>query len=103
MLVHSIDTLNRSRRLVIPVTCVAMFLAHSVSASAQDGMTFRCEDLRSAGLVLVPVTSPDYDALLADIQNRIDHPPVEPQIMPPPLRRMMFGKISPGKRSTSAI
>jgi hypothetical protein len=82
---------------------VAIFLACSVSSSGQDGMTFRCEDLRSAGLVLVPAISPDYDALLADIQNRIDHPPADPQIMLPPLRKMMFGKISPEKRPTSAI
>ena len=66
-------------------------------------MTFQCEDLRDAGLVLVPVLSPDYQPLLADIQHRLDTPPPGPPIIPDQLRHMFFGKVSPEKRPTSAI
>lgn len=37
-------------------------------------MTFQCEDLRDFGLVLVPQSSPEYEAPFADIQRRVDHP-----------------------------
>ena len=37
-------------------------------------MTFRCEDLRDFGVVLVPPSSPDYEPLFADIQRRVDRP-----------------------------
>jgi len=37
-------------------------------------VNFHCEDLQSAGLVLFPPLSPDYQPLLKDIQDRIDHP-----------------------------
>jgi hypothetical protein len=56
-------------------------------------MTFRCEDLRDFGLVLVPPSSPDYDPLLADIQRRN-----EAQIS-----RVLQGRISPERRPKSAI
>lgn len=82
-----------SRRIL---SIAAILLANIVQASAQDAPTFQCEDLKAAGLVLVPVSSPDYDALLGDIRKRIDNPP-------PGAPRMMFGKISPEKRATSAI
>lgn len=55
----------------------ALVLVNVGSATAQNRTTFRCEDLRSAGLILVPPSSPDYDPLLADIQRRIDHPSPE--------------------------
>jgi len=38
-------------------------------------MTFRCDDLRENGLILVPNTSPEYDPLLEDIQRRIENSP----------------------------
>ena len=63
-------------------------------------MTFRCEDLREHGLILVPNTSPEYDPLLEDIQRRIENPPPG---MPANLQRMFVGSIDPERRSTSAI
>jgi hypothetical protein len=38
-------------------------------------MEFRCQDLRDAGVVLVPPDSPEYKPLLAEIQRRLDHQP----------------------------
>ena len=66
-------------------------------------ITFQCEDLRSAGLELVPVTSPSYEALLTDIQHRLDNPLPEIAAWPAILRRMTFGTIDPARRATSAI
>jgi hypothetical protein len=63
-------------------------------------MTFRCEDLREHGLILVPNTSTEYDPLLEDIGRRIENPPPG---MPPGLHRMLVQAIDPEKRSTSAI
>ncbi len=63
-------------------------------------MTFRCEDLPEYGLILVPNTSPEYDALLEDIQRRTENPPAG---MPPNLYRMWVGTVDPEKRATSAI
>jgi hypothetical protein len=63
-------------------------------------MTFRCEDLREHGLILVPNTSPEYDPLLEDIQRRIENPPPG---MAPDLYRMWVGTVDAHKRETSAI
>ena len=63
-------------------------------------MTFRCEDLREHGLILVPNTSPEYEPLLEDIQRRIENPPPG---MPANVHRMFVGAIDPEDRSTSAI
>lgn len=63
-------------------------------------MTFRCEDLREHGLILVPNTSLEYDPLLEDIQRRIENPPPG---MPANVHRMFVGAIDPEDRSTSAI
>jgi len=37
-------------------------------------MKFRCEDLPQYGVVLIPPSSPEYAALIADIQNRVANP-----------------------------
>ncbi len=37
-------------------------------------MEFRCEDLREHGVVLIPPSSREFAGLLADIQQRLDHP-----------------------------
>lgn len=66
-------------------------------------MNFHCEDLQSAGLVLVPPSSPDCQPLLKDIQDRIDHPSREVAAIPEQIRSFIVGKISPEKRDTSAI
>jgi hypothetical protein len=87
-------------RCFVAITAVAV--AGVLLSGGQDNMIFQCQDLKNAGVELVPVTSPDYDALFKDIQQRIDNPPAGPSI-PERLRRMMFGRISPDKRSTSAI
>jgi len=93
----------------MPARRVPLFIAEAqanlpTEAGMQtDGATFQCEDLSSAGLVLVPVSSPDYESLLNDIQHRIDNPPPEVAGMPEMLRRFMVGRIDPDKRATSAI
>jgi hypothetical protein len=67
------------------------------------GMKFRCQDIRNAGLVLVPVTSPDYEPLLRDIQHRIENPVPEVAALQPRLREILLGKIDPARRATSSI
>jgi hypothetical protein len=52
-------------------------------------MQFRCEDLRDAGVVLVPVGSPEFSPLLADIKRHLESPPAGSR---PPL---------PGRRDES--
>ena len=54
-------------------------------------------------MVLVPSSAPDYEPLLTDIRQRLDHPAPEAATMPEQIRRMMFGTISPEKPATSAI
>src|SRR3954471_6819953 len=66
-------------------------------------MTFRCEDLKDAGLVLIPATSPDFAPLLSDIQERMDNPPPEVAGMTEFVRRMNVGNISSEDRATSAV
>jgi hypothetical protein len=46
-------------------------------------MEYRCEDLPQFGVVLVPPSSPEYAALLADIQKRLANPlPGSPPTFP---------------------
>lgn len=50
-------------------------------------MEFLCEDLREHGVVLIPPSSPEYEALLAGIRSRADHlvagsPPLPEQLRP---------------------
>ncbi len=66
-------------------------------------MTFRCEDLRDFGLVLLPPSSPEYDYFLANIQQRLDNPSPEAAVMPQQFRRAMSGEIIAEERATSAI
>jgi hypothetical protein len=62
-------------------------------------MEFLCEDLRQFGVVLIPPSAPEYDALLADIRWRVDDP-VEGS---PPLLERIRGRINDADRETSAI
>ena len=62
-------------------------------------MEFHCGDLPQYGVVLVPPTSPEYDAMVADIQRGSDHP-VEGS---PPLPETMRVRIGEQDRETSAI
>jgi hypothetical protein len=69
-------------------------------------MTFRCEDLRDFGLILVPPSSPDYDPLLKDIRQRIVPDPDiagMPEMFREVMGRFMGSQITPEKRATSAI
>jgi len=67
------------------------------------GMVFRCEDLRGVGLVLVPVTSPEYGPLLSEIQRRIENPAPEFADVRPIVWRVFVGTIDPTLHATSAI
>jgi hypothetical protein len=60
---------------------------------------FHCEDFPQYGVALIPPSSPEYDALCADIRRRLDHP-VEGS---PPLPESMRGRISEEDREFSAI
>ena len=62
-------------------------------------MNFVCEDLPRHGLLLVPPSSQDYDALLAEIQRRANAP-VEGS---PPFPESLRSRIIPEDRPTSAI
>lgn len=62
-------------------------------------MNFLCEDLPKHGLVLVPPTSGDYDALLADIERRL----ASPIDGSPPFAAQFLPRIVPEDRPTSAI
>jgi hypothetical protein len=62
-------------------------------------MEFHCEDFPQHGVVLIPPASPEYDLLVADIQQRIDHP-VEGS---PPIPESMRDRIIEQDRETSAI
>ncbi len=61
-------------------------------------MEFHCDDLPQFGVTLIPPSSPDYDRLLLDIQQRFDHP----KEGSPPLPASMRPKILED-RETSAI
>ena len=66
----------------------------------EDGVVnFLCEDLPRYGLVLVPPSSEDYNALLADIQRRVN----EPAEGSPPFPEKFRPRIIPEDRPTSAI
>lgn len=82
---------------------VTTFAMQARESEMMSGMKFQTEDLRSAGLELVPVTSPGYEPLLKDIQQRLDNPIPEVAAWPELVRRIMFGKIDPARRDTSAI
>ena len=62
-------------------------------------MELQCEDLPQYGLSLIPSSSPDYDALLADIQQRQAHPVEGAPFVPERYRPT----ISDADRETSAI
>jgi hypothetical protein len=62
-------------------------------------VNFVCEDLPRHGLLLVPPSSQDYDALLAEIQSRANAP-VEGS---PPFPERFRPRIIPEDRPTSAI
>ena len=63
-------------------------------------MEFRCEDLASQGLVLIPPSEPAYPALLADIEERMERARAD---NPPPSRCLGFVAIDAEERATSAI
>src|SRR5690242_6622236 len=66
----------------------------------EDGVVnFLCEDLPRYGLVLVPPSAEDYNALLADIQRRVN----EPAEGSPPFPEKFRPHIIPEDRPTSAI
>lgn len=62
-------------------------------------MEFQCGDLPQFGVELIPPTSPEYDAFVADIQRRSDRPVAGS----PPLPEAMRGHIYEQDRETSAI
>ncbi len=88
---------------VLALALAAALVAGAGSSLAQTPVSLRCESLRDAGLVLVPPSSPDYNSLLKDIQERLDHPSPEVLAIPVQLRPFIVGTISPEKRATSAI
>jgi hypothetical protein len=47
-------------------------------------MDFRCEDLPSQGVLLVPPGAAEYQGLLDDVRNRVDHPAAGAPPFPPP-------------------
>lgn len=64
-------------------------------------MEFRCEDFPQYGVALIPPTAPEYDELVADIRQRLEHPVPG---SPPPLGNRTGGaQISPDDRWTSAV
>src|SRR5439155_6048382 len=66
----------------------------------EDGVVnLLCEDLPRYGLLLVPPSSEDYNALLADIQHRVNGPAEGS----PPFPEKFRPRIIPEDRPTSAI
>jgi len=61
-------------------------------------MKFLCEDLREHGVVLIPPTSREFEGLLDDIQNRLNHP-----VEGSPPRFDRTDRIDITDRQTSAI
>ena len=62
-------------------------------------MDFVCEDISQHGVVLVPVSAPEYDKLLTDIQRREANTTEES----PPFPAKLRPRIIPEDRPTSAI
>jgi hypothetical protein len=74
-------------------------LAAAPQEWSNSSMEFHCDDLPQFGVTLIPPSSPEYDRLLLDIQQRSDHPQ---QGLPSPPASMR-PKILEEDRETSAI
>jgi len=90
-----------TRRRWLALTAVTPLLKGepAPASTPQVSMEFQCEDLPQYGLSLVPSSSADYDALLSDIQQRLDHP-VDGS---PPIPERHRPTIADSDRETSAI
>lgn len=66
--------MTRREWLALTATTPLMTGSSAPAVLVPDSVQFECEDLPQRGLVLVTPNSSEYDALLADIQQRQAHP-----------------------------